>query len=40
MEALLPKPVAVEGTASDLDELDVDGDEHENGSDEDEEEMQ
>ena len=35
LEAPLPKPVAVEGTAGD--ELDVDGDEHENGSDKDEE---
>ncbi|KAG1777812.1 hypothetical protein EV702DRAFT_969002 [Suillus placidus] len=36
LEAPLPKPVVVEGTAGD--ELDVDGDDHENASDEDEEE--
>ncbi|KAG2337495.1 hypothetical protein BDR05DRAFT_978480 [Suillus weaverae] len=36
LEAPLPKPVVAEGTAGD--ELDVDGDNHENASDEDEEE--
>ncbi|KAG2092293.1 uncharacterized protein F5147DRAFT_585922 [Suillus discolor] len=36
LEAPLPKPVLAEGTAGD--ELDVDGDDHENASDEDEEE--